>query len=73
MDISEIERAVDRILFENKDKLTPDVKDVRKPDRSDTIELKRFDTKSFSPETRKKESIYFVKVKKNLVSKRGLT
>jgi len=71
LDISEIERAVDRILFENKDKLTPDVKDVRKPDRSDTIELERFDTKSFSPETRKKKSIYFVKVKKKSDGKKG--
>ena len=38
LNISEIERAVDRILFGNRDKLTPDVKDVRKQNRSDMIE-----------------------------------
>jgi len=57
LDLSELERAVDRILFENKDKLTPDVKDVRKQNRSDTIEKisSRVSEKSKNDESAGKE------------------
>ena len=58
-DILKIEKAVDRILFENKDKLVPIVDDVGNK-RQDCL-----NPKSYSLDERKKESIYFVKVKKN--------
>jgi len=58
-DISAIEKTVDKILFENKDRLLPTV------DNGGIKRQNRFDQKKFSLDERKKESIYFVKVKKN--------
>ncbi len=57
-DISEIEKVVDKILFENKDKSSSSVEYVGNKKQE------CFDPKSFSLDERKKESIYFVKVKK---------
>jgi len=64
-DISEIERKVDRILLNNKNKLED--KNWNKEHLSDKIE--NFDFDKFSPIKRKKESIYFVKDKKKKVEK----
>ena len=64
-DISEIERKVDKILFENKKRVTPEVKDREKQKQEylKPTKLQLFDTKSFSLETRNKKPIYFVKLK----------
>ena len=69
--ISEIERAVDRILFGNKGKLIfKDESNKDEKQHSNKTELESFDVKNFSPENRKKESIYFVKDKKKSIGKK---
>ncbi len=57
--ISEIERAVDRILFGNKGKLIfKDESNKDEKQHSNKTELESFDVKIFSPKNRKKESIF---------------
>ncbi|MCK5261681.1 MAG: hypothetical protein KAJ44_05835, partial [Thermoplasmatales archaeon] len=69
--ISEIERAVDRILFGNKGKLIfKDESNKDEKQHSNKTELESFEVKNFSPENRKKESIYFVKDKKKSIGKK---
>ncbi len=64
-DISEIEKAVDKILLGNKSKLiSKDEFNKDEKQHSNKIELESFDVKIFSPKNRKKESIFFIRNKK---------
>ncbi len=66
-----MERAVDKILLENKGKLIFKGKVNRnKKQYSNKTDLESFDVKNFSPVNRKKDSIYFVKDKKKPVKKK---
>ncbi|UCD13113.1 MAG: hypothetical protein JSW60_06015, partial [Thermoplasmatales archaeon] len=63
--ISEMERVIDRILLEKKNKIIlKDETDRFEKRHSNKKELESFDVKKISPVNRKKDSIYFVKDKK---------
>jgi len=58
-DISDIEKAVDKILSENKQRTCPPPQHP-----SDAIDVERPDFQNISPRQRKKSSVFFVKKKK---------
>jgi hypothetical protein len=70
--ITEMERAIDQIILDNKDRLFFEYEASKSKEQySNKINLGNFDVKKISPMNKKKNSIYFVKDKKTSIGKKN--